>query len=109
MGTGAQHVHGIDAVRAGEHPVNQRHDLAARRRRARRLVPEPHALVHELLDPQPLSQRPAQQQPGVTDQTLLIERTPTGQDSSGVTNVRYLMHHMGDLLVQAAVCRYDSF
>jgi hypothetical protein len=35
-----QHVYGIDAVSAGEHPVHQRHHLALRQRRARHPAPK---------------------------------------------------------------------
>jgi len=99
---GSEHVHVIDAVRPGEHPVHQRHHLTARQARSRRPGVEPHRLVHQLLDPQPLRERRGHQQSGVADEPLLVElhlhrlkaRRPR-------RNVRRVMHHMGDLLVQA--------
>jgi hypothetical protein len=45
---GSEHVHVIDAVRPGEHPVHQRHHLTARQARSRRPGVEPHRLVHQL-------------------------------------------------------------
>jgi hypothetical protein len=54
---GAEQVHLIDAIGAGEHPVHQRHHLAARQRRARQPRVQPHRLVHQLLDPQPRVRR----------------------------------------------------
>ena len=54
---GAEHVHVIDAVRASEHAVHQRHHLPARQRRPRHPVPQPHRLVHQILDPEAVRQR----------------------------------------------------
>ena len=95
---GAQHVHVIDAVSAGEHPMHQAHHLAARQRRPRCLGIEPHTVVHQLLDTQPLGQRPRQQQPRVADQTLLIEANRDLIERSGALDyVRVIVHHSGDL------------
>ena len=95
--SGAQHVHVIDRVRPGEHPVHQRHHLATRQRRARQPGVEPHRLVHQLLDPQPVRERRVQQA-GVADQPLLVERHAHRVQVCRPGNVRTVMHHMGDLL-----------
>ena len=99
---GSQHVHVIDRVRAGQHAVHQRHHLAARQARARRPGVQPHRLVHQLLDPQPLRERRGHQQAGVADQPLLVERHAHRIEvDRPLGNVRTVMHHMGDLLLQA--------
>jgi hypothetical protein len=96
---GAQHVHVIDAVRAGEHPVHQAHHLTALQRRARSLGIQPHAVVHKLLDTQPLGQGPCQQQTRVGDQTLLIKADCDLIERCGTLDyVRVIVHHSGDLL-----------
>ena len=96
---GAQHVHVIDAVSAGEHPVHQAHHLAARQRRARSPGIEPHTVVHQPLNPQPPGQRPGQQQPRIADQPLLIEPDRDLIEARGsLDNVRAIVHHSGDLL-----------
>ncbi len=97
--TGPQHVHLIDAVRPGDHPVHQRHDLAARQRRARSARVKPHRLVHRLLDPEPLGEGRRDQQPGVADQPLIVELDPHRIETRRPgRNVRCSVHHMGDLL-----------
>ena len=97
--SGSEHVHVIDRVRAGQHPVHQRHDLAARQRRPRQPGVKPHRLVYQLLDPQPIRQRGCHQQAGVTDQPLLIEpNLHRVQVRRTFGNVRAAVHHMGDLL-----------
>jgi len=96
---GSEHVHVIDAVRPGEHPVHQRHHLTARQARSRRPGVEPHRLVHQLLDPQPLRERRGHHQTRVTDEPFLVERHPHRIEvDRPFGNVRRIVHHMGDLL-----------
>ena len=95
--SGPQQVHLIDAVRAGEHAVHQRQDLASRQRRARRPVAQPDRLVYQPLYAQPLSERRSDQQPGVTDQTLLVEPHPNPiKPPRPGQNVRRVMHHSSE-------------
>ncbi len=98
-GAGTQQVHVLDAVRAGEHPVHQRHHLAARQRRPRPPIRKPHRLVHQLLKTQPVSQRRRGQQSRVADEPLLVELHPhpVGPRRPG-RNVRPVVHHSSDLL-----------
>ena len=79
--------------------MHQAHYLAAWQRRARRLRIEPHAVVHKLLDTQPLGQRPCQKQSRVADEPLLIEANRDLIQCSGALDyVRVIVHHSGDLL-----------
>jgi hypothetical protein len=96
---GSQHVHVIDAVRPGEHPVHQRHHLPARQRRPRQPGIKPHRLIRQFLDPQPIRQRGRHQQARVADQPLLIEPNLHRVEARrAFGNVRAVMHHSGDLL-----------
>ena len=96
---GAQHVHVIDAVRTGHHPVQEAHHFATRQRRPGNPVAQPHRLIHQLLDPQPVRERRCQQQAGVADEPLLVEPNLHRIEARRARwNVRTVMHHMGDLL-----------
>ena len=96
---GAQHVAVIDAVRAERHRRDQRHDLAARMRRARPLT-EVDRPVHQRLDPQPRRQHGGQHHARVRDRPLIVK-----------DDHRRVVHHAGDLLrraATAAICRYQA-
>jgi hypothetical protein len=49
--SGSEQVHVINRVRAGEHPVHQRHHFAAGQARTRQPGVKPDRLVHQLLEP----------------------------------------------------------
>jgi hypothetical protein len=69
----AQHLDVVDAVPTGEQAMHHRQDLAARPGGTGPFA-EVDQLVGGLLDPQPVGQGGGQQQPGVGDQALVIER-----------------------------------
>src|SRR4029077_12816259 len=71
--------------------VDQRQHLAPRPRRARPST-EPDGRIDERLDPQPLTERDRQHDPGVDDHPLIIK------DDNG--SVRQTVHHAGDPLTQ---------
>jgi hypothetical protein len=80
--------------------VRQREHLALRPRRAR-TVPEVDRLLDQRLQPQSTPERDRQQQPRVGDGPLVME--------ADLESIRRIVHHVGDLLTQAAVAQIDSF
>jgi len=98
--TGPEYVAVIDRVRAQQHRVDQRQDLAARTTGARAPA-EPDGRIDERLDPQPSPERHREHDPGVDDDSLVVE--------DDLRSVRQIVHHAGDLLVQAAVALNDRF
>ncbi len=58
-----------------QHRRNQRQCLPTRIR-ATNPTPQPHRLIHQLFQPQPVHQRPSRQQPRVSHQTLIVENHP---------------------------------
>ena len=97
---GAQHVAAIDAIRAQQHRVNQREHLAPRPRRARPAT-QLDRPIDERLDPQPPPHRHRKHDPGVDDHPLVIEYD--------IRSIRQTVHHVDDLLLQAAVAPNDRF
>jgi len=94
-----QHVAAIDAVRAQHHRRNESHHLAARIRRPGALA-KIDSGVHDRLQPQPLREQPRQHNPGVRNGPLVIETNTQAIASAGGLGI---LHHVDDLLTQAAV------
>ena len=86
-----QHVTVIDAVRPERHRGDQRHDLAARVRRAGPITEIDHP-VNEALNPQPIGEHRRQHHARVGDRPLIVEHDPRC--------VRQTVHHAGDPLAQ---------
>ena len=100
----AQQITVIDAVRAQRHRRDQRHHLRALVARADTLAKH-DTRVDQRLDPQPLRERPRQDDSGVRDRPLVIERDRDAIQSDRPVN----MHHEGDLLSQAATAAIGRF
>jgi hypothetical protein len=71
-GPAAQQVGVIDAVRSGDDRMDQGQHLATRPM-GTRTATKVDQLVNDRLDPQPLSQRGRQQQPGIGDRVRVVE------------------------------------
>jgi hypothetical protein len=89
-----QHVAVIDAICAQRHRVDQRHDLAPSVAGAGVIGAQAHEALRERLDPQPLSERHDEHDPGVGDHPLVIE----GDLHSIQSDQPVIVHHEGDLL-----------
>ena len=88
----AQHVAVLDAVRPERHRREEAHHLTPGIRRARAIT-EIDRVIDELLDTEAPRQQRRQHHTSVSDRPLIIE------NDNG--SVRQIMHHAGDLLVQA--------
>jgi hypothetical protein len=66
-----------------------------------RAAAEPDGRVDQRLKPKPAPERHSEHKPGVDDDPLVIKDDPR--------SIRHVVHHAGDLLVQAAVAGIDSF
>ena len=83
---GPQQIHMVDMGTTRQNRGHQRQHLTTRVR-STHPAPQPHHLIHQILQPQPIHQRPRHQQPGVGYQPLIIENHPIP-----VKIVRYSTH-----------------
>ncbi len=96
----AQHVAAIDAVRAEQHRVNQRHHFASWPE-----VPHATAQVHTPVHLTPRSRACAR----VSPRPAPPHQRPTDHRQAGFDRVQRILHHVGDLLSGAAAAQYSCF